>query len=118
MCDNCETLHLKDVILQENGLIYYKGLFIAKLFDGTTLQDIKDIDATNPQEDSLKVKVIKCNYPTYWYADHIGEIFKVVEDMKDYGGAKVDMRPCYSMKSEDKNNKVIYHIDIDDCEVI
>lgn len=118
MSENCETVQLKDVIVQKNGLISYKDFIIARLFDDVTLQDIKDLGVPNPpMKDSFKVKIIKCNYPTFWYANRIGEVFDVIIDFKDYGGEKTEMRPCYSLKNEDEM-KTIYMIDIDDCEKV
>jgi hypothetical protein len=58
----------------------------------------------------MKVKIIKCDKITYWYADKIGEIFRVTNAIRYPNNAGKGYEVY--IKSQRK------FIDIDDAEII
>jgi len=65
----------------------------------------------------VKVKIIKCSVDTYWYFNHIGEVFDVVTiDAKDQQptlGQPLD--DTEYMHTAEKGD--VYYIKTDDCEI-
>jgi hypothetical protein len=65
----------------------------------------------------MKVKIIKANYPTYWYANHVGNILEVRDYESDFGTDKIEMKKCYAVIEGISTNRIRI-IDLDDCEII
>lgn len=55
----------------------------------------------------MKVKVIKCSYDTYWYADQVGKSFVVIKAGDEFGF-------CWRLKDE----TVARYFNSDDVEII
>lgn len=58
----------------------------------------------------MNIKIIKCSEPKGWYANKIGEEFKVIREHKIYTGEEV-----YVI---DEGRIVISFVHKDDCEIV
>lgn len=65
----------------------------------------------------MKIKVIKCSSPFYWYSLHIGKTFDVHKIQVDIGEENFEMKDVYGV-IEDSTRHVIYYFDIEDCELL
>ena len=68
----------------------------------------------------MKIKVIKSSSENYWYNNHIGEVFEVVEELNQHKCvlALPYQRYYYSFYKGEGKNKIGFYIGIEDCEIV